>query len=88
MEATGVYLNFDPGAYRDAVALVSGYTFGCDDACESLLEGAGHDLACAFTMIAFALVHLLAEREDRLPEEVLETLGVTAARFAVGDGPS
>lgn len=78
-------LNFAPDAYRDAVALVTAYTHNDLDTCEALLADAGHDLACALTIIVYAAIGMLDELHGRPYGEMLESLGRTAAALAAGD---
>ncbi|HSZ06772.1 MAG TPA: hypothetical protein VK778_16410 [Solirubrobacteraceae bacterium] len=80
------HLNFDANAYRDAVAIVSAYMFDDGDTCEELLQEAGRDVACAFTVMMWAAIHLIAKRGGDSSAVILEHLGTTAAHFASLDG--
>lgn len=85
-----IHLNFAPEAYRDAVALVTAYTYNDLDACEAVLKDAGHDLACALTIIVYASIRMFAEHKGHSLAETLDALGRTAAHFSTGgwDGSS
>lgn len=73
-----IHLDFPPDAYRDAVALVTAYTYNDLDTCEALLTSAGRDLACAMTIIVYTSIRMLGELEGPSYGEMLEALGCMA----------
>jgi hypothetical protein len=75
---------FERSGFPDAVALVTAYGTGEVDVTRALLDEAGFDTLCAFTMIVWGAIHMLAERGDRDPLGELGLLGRAAAGFASG----
>lgn len=75
---------FEPSAYRDAVTLISAYSFREREVCEELLASGGRDVLAALVVIQFSAVAMLAEERDVSFEEMLASLGATAEHFAAG----